>query len=215
MTLDLYAEAQALKVVDVWQEGNETGWVTPRVLYDPALKMVPALQRVQFWADHGTVGTNTLRFWGEHGSINNGTWTLANYLIPKEQTQYADGSLHDTTHTIFKMVPDGYACNHLGACIGPIWNGNTIGVEYESLQNGTHDISEPQYLKGALVYAHDAHALNIPDWFRVTHGLVAIPWGRRSDPWAGKFRIGHSWALIEAIRQDPRISALWGFQAAN
>lgn len=199
--------ARDLRVVNVFQPGNETGWVTPRILYDPTLGKAPVLSGYRFWMDHGTVGTNTLRFWGEGKSAVPGNWTLAHYLVPRDTTVYKDNQPHDTRNVLFKMVPDGFTCNHTGDCIGPIGNHNAEGVEYESLQNGTHDITDMQYIKGALLYAYNSRAHLIPDWFRVPHGLVAEPWGRRSDPWAGKFDIARSWEIVQAIRRDPDIRA--------
>lgn len=217
VTVDLYDIAQRLGIVDVWAQGNETGWVTPRELYDPALGHVFKARPFTRWLDHGTVGTNTLRFWGERGSIHNGTFTLAHYLVPHEQTQYADGLAHDTSLTVFKMVPPGYACNHTGLCSGNINNTNTLGMEYENLQNGKEPFSDLQYAKGALVYAYDAAANGIRDCFRTSHGLVAVEiengqlkWGRRTDPFAGPFDFAYSWELVQAARRDARIWQMWG-----
>lgn len=215
--MDLFEQTRALRVVDVWQPGNETGWVTPRVLYDPTVraddgdvKAPGKLESVSGWVDHGTVGSNTLRFWGTGGSVANRTWSLAHYLVPHDTTEYADRRAHDTRYTVFKMVPDGYGCNHTGPTFAYFGGHNTIGVEYESLQNGTHDISEQQYIKGALLYAYAAASQHIRDYFRVPHGLIAKPWTRRTDPWAGLFDIAHSWELVQQIRHDPRIWQLWG-----
>lgn len=210
MAVDPFTAAQRLQVIDVWKFGNPTGYVTPPVLYDPRLKMAPKQGTVQWWLDHGTVGTNTLRFWGTNGSINNGTYSLAHYLVPHNTTEYADGRVHDTSNVVFKMVPDGYSCNHTGPCIEPVSNVNALGVEYESRQNGTHDIDEEQYIKGALLFANAAARYRIRDYFRVPHGLVAVDWGRRTDPWAGLFNIAYSWELVQAIRRDGRIWQMWG-----
>lgn len=213
---DLFNNAEALEVIDVWKPGNPTGWVTPKVLYDPHTKApdgnvkAPTLGTVTRWVDHGTVGTNTLQFWGTGGSVASGAWTLAHYLVPHDTTVYADGKVHDTTNVVFKMVPDGYGCNHTGECSAGVSNTNALGVEYESLQNGTADITENQLIKGALLFAQAAAAHNIPDWYRVMHGIVGIPWPRRTDPFAGRFDIAHSWELVQAIRRDSRIWALWG-----
>lgn len=213
---DMFDHARALRVVDVWQPNNETGWVTPKVLYDPRVKhtdgevKAPTLGRYIFWMDHGTVGTNTLRFWGTGGSINNGAFSLAQYLVPRDSTVYADGREHDTRNTVFKMVPNWAACNHTGVCNDPVNNTNTKGVEYESLQNNTHDITDMQYVKGALIYTYDAHQHKIRDYFRIPHGLMAEPWGRRSDPWAGLFDIARSWELVQDTRRDGRIWQFWG-----
>lgn len=211
MAIDLYEAARRLQVIDVFKIGNITGWVTPRPLYDPALGRAPRLATVQWWMDHGTVGTNTLRFWGEGGSLNDRAgWSCTQYLAPRDLTVYRDGAQYDTRDTVFKMVPDGYATNHTGDCIYPINNTNTLGLEYESRQNGTHDITDAQYIKGALLYANAAARYRIPDYFRVPHGLVREPWGDRTDPWAGRFDIARSWELVQQIRQDPRIWAYWG-----
>jgi hypothetical protein len=213
---DYFEYARALRVVDVWKEGNETGWVTPRVLYDPTVKvnkkaMAPTKGKTIAFFDHGTVGSNTLMFWCTGGSVASGAYTLAKYLVPHDITVYADGREHDTRNVVFKMIPDWAACNHTGECVGPFNNTNSIGVEYESLQNGKHDIGELQYIKGALIFAYEAVLNKIRDYFRVAHGLVAInPWGRRTDPWAGMFDIARSWEIVQAIRRDERIWALWG-----
>lgn len=212
---EYFENAKALRVVDVWQPNNETGWVTPRGLYDPSVKIdgevrAPSKLKTRHWFDHGTVGTNTLRFWGTGGSIANGTFSLAKYLVPRDQTVYADGTVHDTSNVVFKMIPDSAACNHTGPCIEPFSNRNSVGVEYESRQNGTHDITDLQYIKGALIFTHDAVVDSIRDYFRVPHGLAALPWGRRTDPWAGLFDIARSWEIVQAIRRDARVWVLWG-----
>lgn len=212
---ELFEWARRLQIVDVWKP-NITGWQTPRVLYDRTVlvngePVAPRYEAPMFFVDHGTVGSNTLRFWGQGGSVSNDTYSLAKYLVPHDTTVYADNRPHDTQLVVFKMHPDKFACNNVGPCIHPVTNRNTIGLEYESLQNGTHDISESQYIKGALVYAYEAHAHNIRDHFRVPHGLVAVHWGRRTDPWAGRMDIGHSWEIVQAARRDPDIRALWGW----
>lgn len=215
MAVSYYEDAQALRVVDVWQPGNETGWVTPRGLYDPRVKIdgevrAPSKARTIGWIDHGTVGTNTLRFWGTSGSVNNGTFSLAKYLIPHDTTEYADKRAHDTRNTVFKMIPDWAACNHTGPAIEPWGNHNTIGMEYESLQNGRHDIGDRQYINGALVFAYEAALNGIRDAWRLPHGIIALEWGRRSDPWAGLFDIARSWEIVQAVRRDSRIWQMWG-----
>jgi len=219
MATDLYTWASLLKVVDVFKAGNETGWVTPKCLYDPKTlspggrSVAPTMQRggPDYWVDHGTVGTNTLAFWGNGGSLNDSAgWSLAQYLVPRDNTQYRDGKVHDTEHTVFKMCPDKMATNHVGYAISNFSNSNCVGMEYESRQNGVHDITEAQYIKGALVFAHDAVTLGIEDWFRMMHGHIADrPRGRRTDPWAGRFDIAHSWELVQDIRADSRIWQLW------
>lgn len=214
---ELFERARRLRVVDCWKAGNETGWRTAPVLYDRTIKAAdgevkaPRYAAPLFFIDHGTVGRNTLKFWGQGGSISSGAYSLAKYLVPHEQTEYADGRLHDTRNVVFKMHPDKFACNHVGPAIVPVTNSNSIGVEYESMQNGVHDIDDSQYITGALIYAYEAHLHGIRDAFRLSHGIVAIPWTRRTDPWAGKFDIAHSWLLVETIRADPDIRALWGW----
>lgn len=215
--INFFEWAQRLHVVDVHKAGNETGWVTPPVLYDPSVKAddgreyAPVWQPTIGWIDHGTAGSNTLRFWGEGGSVKNRAWSLAHYLVPHNTTMYADKQLHNTTYTVFKMVPPRHACNHVGIAINaPFYGANTIGMEYESMQDGSDDISIEAYIKGALVYCYDAAINHIPDHFRLSHGIVAQPWGRRTDPWSGKFHYARSWSYVQAIRSDPRIWAFWG-----
>lgn len=217
--MDYFPIAAKLHVVNVYEAGNETGWVTPKVLYDRGVKtasgeiMAPVVEPIRAWIDHGTAGSNTLLFWGEGGSIASGEYTLANFLVPRDQTRYRDGKVHDTTFTVFKMVPDWARCNHAGICSAGITNRNSKGCEYESLQNGTHDITDMQYIKGALIYTYDAHGSSIPDWFRVMHGIVAIPWPRRKDPFSGLFDIARSWGIVTDIRQNANIRNLWKWPA--
>jgi hypothetical protein len=125
---------------------------------------------------------------------------------------YRDGNMHDTTNTIFKMVPDGKACNHTGDCAANVNNSNTLGVEYESVQrSNVHDISEEAYVKGALLYANASAKHGIQDHMCVMHGVVAVnPVGRRSDPYKGNFSIAHHFELVQAIRREPLIWQLWG-----
>lgn len=209
--IDYFETAKALEIIDVWKEGNPTGWVTPKELYDPAFGHAPKKGKTIAWFDHGTVGMNTLEFWCTRGSINSGAYTLAKYLVPHDTTKYADGKVHDTRLVVFKMIPDWATCNHTGLCIGPPFsNTNSDGMEYESLQNGTHDISDMAYVKGALVFTHDAVLNKIKDYFRLAHGIAALPWTRRTDPWAGLFDIARSWTIVQAVRADKRIWDLWG-----
>jgi hypothetical protein len=212
-----YNAAQALRVVDVFTPGNETGWVTPAVLYNASVKHtdgktkapVPGTKKSWHW--HGTVGTNTLAFWCQSkGSIQNGSFSLTNYLVPHNQTRYADGKMHDTRNVVFKMAPDNRACNHLGNCIAPYSNNTSFGVEYESLQNGTHDFENEMYIKGALIQANSQARFPIPDHHCISHGTVALPNGRRSDPWAGQWDFGYHWSIVQEIRRDGRIWRLWG-----
>lgn len=206
---DYLDAATRLRVVDVFDAGNETGWVTPFVLYLPALGVAPTKAQFKAWILHGTAGVNTLAYWGNGG---NGV-TCANALIPHEHTQYRDGHLRDTSWVVFKMVPFNFACNHAGECAAGINNTNSYGVEYESLQNGSNDISDQQLLKGALMYAHDAVAFpygGVKDHKCLMHGIVAInPVGRRSDPFAGPFNIARHWEHVQGIRRDARVWAYW------
>jgi hypothetical protein len=208
---DYFSDATQLQVIKMY-EPNITGWRTPRELYDPALGHAPTKLETENYFDHGTVGENTLRFWCTRQSIISGAYTMAKYLIPHDTTVFADNKVHDTRHMIFKMHADNFCCNHAGPCIGPFNNRNSIGTEYESLQNGRHDISDNAYINGALCYTYEAVVSTIRDYRRVPHGLVAIPWGRRSDPWAGLFDIARSWEITQAIRQDSRIWNFWGLR---
>lgn len=210
--LDYYNDAVELQVIDVWQPGNITGWVTPRVLYDASLGHVYSMLQVLYWMLHGTVGLNTLRFWCTGESIASGEYTMAQWLIPHDTTQFADGRMHDTSKMVFKMAPDGRSCNHTGFCIPPITNRNTIGMEYESWQNGSDDISRNMYVKGALVYTNaEASKATLTDAGVISHGLVANnPVGRRSDPYAGPFDYAYHFSIVQDIRRDPRIWARWG-----
>lgn len=210
MSIDYYDLAKKLEVVNVWEPGNQTGYVTPRVLYDPSLHEAPRRAKVARWILHGTAGTNTLAFWGNGGSAVPGNWTVANMLVPHERTQYKNGSVHDTTNVVFKMVPDGYACNHTGACSANVSNNNAFGVEYESKQDGTDDISDTQLIKGALLYANGAALEAVPDWFCLMHGIVRVPWPERRDPFAGKFNIARHWEHVLGIRADIRVWQFWG-----
>src|SRR5690242_7508267 len=130
--VDYHDWATKLRIVDVWKQGNETGYVTPRCLYDPSVPLAsgrvvaPTLDRFRFWIDHDTEGTNTLPYFGGGGTIAAGTYALAHYLVPHEQTVYADGHGHDTTYVVFKMVPPHFACNNVGNAIDPVDNTNTL-----------------------------------------------------------------------------------------
>jgi hypothetical protein len=208
--IDLYEAALNLKVINVYEPNNETGYRTPTRAYDPNVvtDCYPA-QPFQSWMLHGTVGTDTLRYWCEGDSLN-----VTQFLLPHDTQRYRDGSVHDSTHTVLKMIPDGRRSRHTGPCNGigtvQVNNRNTCGVEYESMQNGTHDITDSQYVRGALIYAYQSALSGIPDYRCISHGAVAVPGGRRSDPWAGDFRYARHWAYVQAIRQDARIWAMWG-----
>lgn len=226
MAVDYFDIARRLEIIDVFRPGNRTGYVTPRVLFDPTVRApdgkvkAPSWISAKHWMDHGTVGSNTLPYFaarpGEQaGTEKDGRYVCAQYLVPKDTTMFADGVAHDTSLVVFKMVPDGHGCAHTGDCIGwdghPVHNSNTVGAEYENLQNGGLDrFTEWQYIKGALIYANGSASLDVPDFRRIPHGLVATPFGRRTDPWAGRFDIARSWLHVWNIREDPRIWQLWG-----
>src|SRR5437667_4591021 len=167
--VDLLALAENLHIVDVWKYGNETGWVTPSILYDAAQGWAPHLGNVDYWMLHGTAGTNTLAYWGSGSTAVSGNWTLAHYLVPHEHTQYRNGVVHDTTNVVFKMAPPGRACNHAGICAGGVNNTNSIGVEHENMQDGSEVVSDTQLAKSALLYANAAVAQGIMDWQMVLH----------------------------------------------
>lgn len=224
--IDAYEAATTLRVVDVFRPGNETGYVTPPDLYEPRRTPdgrgweIPPRGNILFWMDHATVGTNTLPYFAGipgvqlAGSVRDGRDVCCPYLIPKDRTLYADGRVADTSRVVFKMTPANRACNHTGPCV-PFTgvtpdNANTDGVEYENLQNGADPFTEWQIVKGALIYVYSAVVNRIPDYRRVSHGVVAEPWGRRTDPFTrGMFPFSRSWAYVEAIRRDPRIWQFW------
>src|SRR5687767_9027583 len=118
MAIDLFKAAQDLRVVDVFVP-NETGWITPPVLYNRSVlapdgqPKAPPVHALKAWILHKTMGSNTLRFWGQGLSAVPGNYSLASYLLPRDTTVYQDGQSRSTVNVVFKMCPDNRRCNHL------------------------------------------------------------------------------------------------------
>lgn len=205
MPFDYYAYSRSLNVIDVSRPGNGTGVVTDRRLYTPNPPQVPRWAGAVGMLLHGTVGSNSLAYLAG-GSIADGRWVCAHYLIPKD------------LFTVYKLVPDGYGCNHAGP---GRWRGVTnlnecfVGVEIENLQNGQDEFPRSQYIKAAMVWANLSARDSLLDLNLTGHAQVATyadgHLGRRSDPLpAGPFDWCVFYQHLQGIRRDRRISDWWG-----
>lgn len=188
--------ANKLKVIDVWKSGNDTGIVTDRRLYDKGFagNRAPSVRPYKGFLIHGTAsGGNSLSFLagGSWGS----SYACVPYLIPR-----------GTSATLYKLIPDG----HRGWSAGDSeWRGVTdetlnselLPVEIENRQNWSEAIQPTQYIKLALLYAFESAHYQLQDNMVVSHSLIAVPHGRRSDPEAGLFSYGTFWDLVMQIRR--------------
>lgn len=210
MSTDYETYAKQLKIINVFEPRNSSGVVTDKRLYDktvpdshapgiPSGPNWPADHKGRGGVKHATVGTNSLRYLAG-GSIADGRWVCAHYLIPKDN------------FTVYKLVPDGYGCNHAypAAWKGYVnnLNSNFYGVEVENLQDGADPFTDSQYIKFAFVWAYLAARDHIPNLMLVDHGIAAP--GHRTDPYEGGMWddaafYGHMWA----IRQTPAVWEFW------
>lgn len=201
--VDYLEYARRLRIVNVWQPGNPSGVVTNPVLYTPQQDeygnwLYPPYRGVRHIIRHVTAGRNSLPWLAGVGQLE----VSIHYLIPTDP------------YTVYKMIPDEHMCNHVGDAVfaGDDWlNSTSIGEEYENpADGGRTPITQSQYIKGALVTCNAQGRYHIPDWQETDHGLVALPWGRRSDPWAGGFDYDAYNAHKKAIRETPLVWAFWG-----
>jgi len=227
---DYFWWATNLKVYSIFSRDpalNPTGYVTPEILYKTARQIkggrAPQWQGGAAYIEHGTVGRNTLPYFAEGygepaGVVAEGRYACTHYLNPKDSTRLGDGRILDTTLVMFKMVPDGFACNHVGEAeyrahgkyYSQSWlESHAYGIEHENMQNGTDPFTPAQLIKGALVYVYLAAKDGISDLMHISHKIIATPFGRRGDPDAGPFDwqafLGH----IHEIRKDRRIWQFW------
>jgi hypothetical protein len=195
MSIDFSEYAGRLNVINVFEQGNGTGRVTPRILYDPALGKVYPWRGGKGLIMHGTAGTNTLPYF-TGGSVADGRYVCAHYLIPRDD------------YTIYKMVPDGFGCNHVGEsswydpAIKQPLGSYFYGIECESRQNWQEVITPAQHIKSGLVWAYLCARDRMDDRYVLSHSQIADPKGRRSDPEAGLYRPPLFWQTVIGIRAD-------------
>lgn len=195
MKFNVQEWANKLKVVSVFQPGNESGIVTDRRLYDPNFpgNRAPVPAPYEYFIRHVTVGVNSLS-WLAGGSIPE-TWASVNMLIPRGMN-----------FTVYKLFPDNFRGNHVGDAE---WMGRTegyiapraYGVEWENRANGTEAVDQSQYIKGALIYAYWCAENKTLDRKVLDHSLIAIPHGRRMDPQAGLWSDQTFWDCVAQIRR--------------
>jgi N-acetyl-anhydromuramyl-L-alanine amidase AmpD len=207
-----YAEyAKRLKIVDVWRHGNISGALTDRRLYDRSVadSHAPAWTGARGLIMHGTAGTNSLG-WLTSGTTRgpDASWASAHYLLPRD------------TYTCYKLVPDGYGCNHAGVsdwhdpAITDHPNSCFYGIECEDLQNWNRgaraqSITPTQHVKAALIWCYLSARDRLPDRYVLGHSQIAQPWGRRSDPEAGLWSWRDFWHHVEGIRATDAVWTYW------
>jgi hypothetical protein len=194
MLIDVASAARELRIVDVWREGNETGIVTSKLLYDTTVpnNHAPLPLPLLGWVNHVTVGVNSLGYLCRPGADKD--WACIPFLIPRTNDW-----------TVYKLIPPGARCNHAGVAEFrgvTSWNARSWGAEVENRADGSEPITERQYVKLALLYANFAAANKTDDQWCVSHSLIAVPHGRRSDPEAGGFRASVFWDLVQQVRRQ-------------
>jgi hypothetical protein len=206
MTIDYLDYAMRLTVVNVFRPGNPTGFVTDPRLYDTKVfgsraPGWPSDGKGRGGIKHATVGNNSLEYLAR-GSIRDNRWVSAHYLLPKDE------------YTIYKMIPDGYGCNHAYPASWRSYvnnlNSNFYGFEVENLQNGKDPFTDGQYIKFALTWYYLATRDGIADVMLVDHGKAA-PAGHRTDPWTGGvWDEARFYGHLAYARLDERLLPFWG-----
>lgn len=131
---------------------------------------------------HSTAGNNSLD-WLTKPVGYGGGWVSCHYLV-------------DRNGIIYKMVDEdkrawhvGYADMPDGETDGNSWS---IGIELEN--NHRQPYTEKQMKAAANLASDIIKRYNIPGDFVVSHASVAVPKGRKIDPW--KFNWAYFWDLI-------------------
>jgi N-acetyl-anhydromuramyl-L-alanine amidase AmpD len=191
--LDVADAAAKLRVISIFQP-NSTGVVTLPSKYN---QIVP--KPYDRFVRHVTVGSDSLKW-----LAGPGTEACIPYLVPtKASDPFPDN------WTVFKMIPDSARCWHVGdtewnGTDETYWHPRSMGHEIENLGDFKHPIEDRQYIKSALVYAHDCAVWKWLDRMVFDHSTIAInhtaAGGRRTDPQAGLFDEGIWWQYIYAIR---------------
>lgn len=202
MIINVGHEAGTLKVEDIWKAGNSTGIVTDPVLYNPAVRWTdgkvyaPPSHPPEGLIMHATaikkLGQSSLRFLAEQ--TVGGNWACINYLVPE-----GDNPL------IYKLVPDGFMANHVGIAE---WRGRTdlngrfLGIENEKTANWQDAVEVKQIIKCALIWCYESAKHRLLDINVLSHSLVAVPHGRRSDPESSLFAWAMFWDFCYQIRRN-------------
>lgn len=189
MIIDVADCAAKLRVIDIFKP-NSTGVVT-----HPSMYWADGAVPYDRFVRHVTVGSNSLAYLAHNDRL-----ACIPYLIPtKASDPFADN------WTVFKMIPDGTRAYHVGDMewrgqTEQFWHPRSMGHEIENLGDFRHPIETRQYIKSALLYAHDCAVYRWDDTMVFDHATIAIPHGRRTDPQAGLFREGVWWSYIWQIR---------------
>ena len=199
MKFDVAEWAGKLEVVNVFAQGNKSGVVTEQIRYDSSLGVAPRPEPLVYWIRHVTVGTDSLA-WLARTSPQK---ICIPYLIPRAGAR------------VFKMIPDGTRCHHIGDAE---WHGKNegwlaprcSGFEIENLGTWAQEITDEQYIKAGLIYAYDSALYSLQDYNVLDHSNIAVPHGRRSDPQAGLFRESLFWGVVKRVRDEwPWPIAAW------
>lgn len=190
--IDVKAAAASLRVVDVWRPGNPSGVVTHFSMYWTA-----GAKPYDRFVRHVTVGTNSLAYLARNDRL-----ACIPYLVP---TKASD--MFPDNWTVFKMIPDEARAYHVGDMewrgeTEAVWHPRSMGHEIENRGDFAHEIEQRQYIKSALLYAHDCALYKWQDTMVFDHATIAIPHGRRTDPQAGLFRESIWWDYITQIRSN-------------
>lgn len=202
MIINVGHEAGTLNVIDIWKPGNPTGIVTKRILYDPAVKWTdgqsyaPTPHTPEGLIMHATaikkLGDSSLRFLAE--LTVGGNWACINYLVPEGDNP-----------NVYKLVPDGFMANHVGIAE---WrgrkdlNGRFLGIENEKTANWQDAVEVKQIIKDALIWCYEAARYHLLDINMLSHSMVAVPHGRRTDPESSLFRWAMFWDFVAQIRRN-------------
>lgn len=207
MIINVVESAAKLRVVDIWRAGNESGVVT-----HPSMYWRDGAKPYDRFVRHVTVGTNSLVYLAHNDRL-----ACIPYLIP---TKVSDP--HNDNWTVWKMIPDDARAYHVGDMewhgeSEAIWHPRSMGHEIENLGDFKHEIEQRQYIKSALLYAHDCAVWKWQDTMVFDHSTIAIDHtsagGRRTDPQAGLFRESIWWDYITQIRSNwpwTDVAVWWG-----
>ncbi len=195
--IDVADSAAKLHVVSVFQAGNESGIVTDPSKYQKR----PANISVDRAVRHGTAGRNSLTTLALPPSD-----ACIPFLIP---TKASDP--RPDNWTVYKLIPDDCYGFHVGEMNwegqnAMFWHPRAWGFELENVADDKHEIEQRQYIKAALLYAHDCAVWKWQDYMVFDHATIAVPHTdtqqRRTDPKSSLFRESIFWDYVTQVRNS-------------
>lgn len=135
------------------------------------------------------------------------------YLLAYHEPVSSSDQLIARDGTIYQLIPPGHFAYHSGPAE---WEGYSdppggedegglnmafYGVEIENTNDGREPYTAAQYVSAAATYAYKCAVNRWPnDRQVVAHAWVALPYGRKTDPF--RFNWAFFWKVVWDIRRD-------------